>query len=655
MNIQQGTVKNKALAPKHSLHEFSRMLVFEPTLDQYKKQALAQFPEHFINHPTSFMLSFEDIMKYKTQTFIKFNQHYQKFRPDPNVFKVMGTSETTSAFSLTNLLCFPAIEYLGSPKQFQHYSNLIEDGRIVAAYAQTEIGHGSDVQKLATQATFDPVKKCFIFHSPSSLSIKFWPGALGIFATHIITQAQLVVNGKHYGLQTFIVQIRDIKTFKNLKGVVAGDLGPKLGFKAVDNGYLIFDHLEVPLEALLSKFIQIDENGNVTKEKDKNVDKLAYGAMMTLRANMLRHFAEVVYKNHQMGNLHKKLNGKNPYQLRRDLDNLSQYFSFILCAKHTRNLLQEFLNYYHNSNQEEALKMIAEIHFLTTGFKTLSSWAVIKSSREEATSVGLGNLLVTGMVQQYADGVPTSTYEGDNVVLMLQVIRCVLGSFTSLMGGNTLTGSMEFLNKYQTYAVEQREFEEVIQIKNKEDLLLYADDIIDNFVFKLIQRTGKKIQDAMMNEGIPMKRIMSEELQTELVNTAIKIFHVVNHKLAIEVFRSEMTSTFLRDKDKALLGKLLELQKLNYLQEKLNSLLETRVVNFHENIGNLIHSVKELYYADLIPEVDYLFSQGLVTQKELSTMTDFKDITHQNYTKNFELIKEVCKDVQSNLNKLSKL
>jgi len=47
------------------------------------------------------------------------------------------------------------------------------DQRIIGAYAQTEVGHGSDVQSLATTAHYDPQSKSFILNTPSKSAYKF--------------------------------------------------------------------------------------------------------------------------------------------------------------------------------------------------------------------------------------------------------------------------------------------------------------------------------------------------------------------------------------------------------------------------------------------------------------------------------------------------
>lgn len=48
-----------------------------------------------------------------------------------------------------------AIKNLSSEEQNREWSKAIEDFKIVATYAQTELAHGSDVQNLQTTATFD--------------------------------------------------------------------------------------------------------------------------------------------------------------------------------------------------------------------------------------------------------------------------------------------------------------------------------------------------------------------------------------------------------------------------------------------------------------------------------------------------------------------
>ena len=126
----------------------------------------------------------------------------------------------------------------------------------IGGYGQTELGHGSNVQGLETQAHYDEKTQTFTMKSPTTTSAKFWPGVLGSSGTHAVIQAKTFVKGKSIGIQTFIVPIRD-ENLNVIEGVEAGDIGPKLGFQRVDNGYLKLNKCVLPRDHMLMKYIKI--------------------------------------------------------------------------------------------------------------------------------------------------------------------------------------------------------------------------------------------------------------------------------------------------------------------------------------------------------------------------------------------------------------
>lgn len=75
----------------------------------------------------------------------------------------------------------------------------------MGCYAQTELGHGSDVSRLETTATLDKTTDEFIINSPTITSTKFWPGDLGKFSTHAVVFARLIIDENDYGVQAFLV------------------------------------------------------------------------------------------------------------------------------------------------------------------------------------------------------------------------------------------------------------------------------------------------------------------------------------------------------------------------------------------------------------------------------------------------------------------
>ena len=154
----------------------------------------------------------------------------------------------------------PMIRILGSEDQVDEYLDDIQNYRILGCYAQTEIGHGSDVQSLQTEAILDEQADEFIINTPDIKAAKFWPGELGKMATHAVVHARLIIKGESYGVFPFIVKIRNTETHIPLKGLEIGDIGPKYGFFSKDNGYMIFKDFRVPRSALLSRYKSMQKN-----------------------------------------------------------------------------------------------------------------------------------------------------------------------------------------------------------------------------------------------------------------------------------------------------------------------------------------------------------------------------------------------------------
>jgi acyl-CoA oxidase len=116
---------------------------------------------------------------------------------------------------------------------------------IVGAYAQTELGHGSNVRGIETEARWDPTTKGFVLHSPTITASKWWNGTLGRTANYAVVIAQLMLPDggryKSYGPHPFIVQIRDLQTHQPPPSIIVGDIGPKYGYAPMDNAYCLFN------------------------------------------------------------------------------------------------------------------------------------------------------------------------------------------------------------------------------------------------------------------------------------------------------------------------------------------------------------------------------------------------------------------------------
>lgn len=111
-----------------------------------------------------------------------------------------------------------------------------------------------------TTATYEAESETFILNTPEAKAAKWWIGNLGLFCTHACVFAQLIIRGKSHGVHAFVVPIRD-KDHKPFPGLEVGDIGPKMGFQTMDNGYLIFSNYRIGRGMMLMKYHSVSADG----------------------------------------------------------------------------------------------------------------------------------------------------------------------------------------------------------------------------------------------------------------------------------------------------------------------------------------------------------------------------------------------------------
>jgi acyl-CoA oxidase len=152
---------------------------------------------------------------------------------------------------------------------------------MTGCYAQTELGHGSNVAGIETTATLDMKTDEFVIHSPTISSTKFWPGTMGLWANFAVAFARCLVDENDYGVVPFLVQIRSKVDHKPMPGIQVGDLGNKFGYQSKDNGWLIFNQVRVPRTNMLSRFMYIDNEGCLELRGNP---KALYATMVNIRS-----------------------------------------------------------------------------------------------------------------------------------------------------------------------------------------------------------------------------------------------------------------------------------------------------------------------------------------------------------------------------------
>ncbi|KAL6248640.1 hypothetical protein RBB50_004895 [Rhinocladiella similis] len=311
---------------------------------------------------------------------------------------------------------------------------------IFGSYSQTELGHGSNVRGIETTSTFDPVTDEFIINSPTISSTKFWIGATGIWATHSIVVARLIINDKDYGNHLFLMQLRNLDTQELMPGVEIYEMGPKVfqGMLGTDNGALRFHNVRVPRSQMLARNAQVLSDGTYVPPKNT---KHSYGSMVTVRALMAEitgwDLLKAVTVAYHYTTFRKQFDHDkkgeetavfNYASVRyRILPLLAQATALVVVGQNIKRAYDRYTEEYLKTNDTSELE---DLHLQTVGAKVYST--EITGHGVETCRIscgGHGYNAHSGFGRMYANSINAVTYEGDNYVVAQQVPRAILKHF----------------------------------------------------------------------------------------------------------------------------------------------------------------------------------------------------------------------------------
>jgi acyl-CoA oxidase len=316
---------------------------------------------------------------------------------------------------------------------------------IIGCYAQTELGHGSNVRGLETTATWNPDDKTFTLHSPSLTASKWWIGSLGRTANHACVMAQLIVNGVSHGPHPFVVQIRDMKTHLPLENVHVGDIGPKVGYNTMDNGFLLFNHVKIPHKSMLAKYSRVDAATN-QYIKPKSATSV-YGTMTWVRSTIVWQSGGVLARGVTIAIRYCAVRRQFQDKDATDLEGETQVLDYTMVSYRLLTLLASafalhfsgklMMDMYQNGQaqlsddkseegQKSAASVMADLHVTSCGLKSLASTTSadgLEAARRACGGHGYSNF--SGIGSFLADYLPNVTWEGDNYMLTQQVARYV--------------------------------------------------------------------------------------------------------------------------------------------------------------------------------------------------------------------------------------
>jgi acyl-CoA oxidase len=152
------------------------------------------------------------------------------------------------------------------------------------------------VSGLETTATLDMETDEWVINTPNIRATKFWPGSMGTVANHAMVFCRLIANECDFGPQPILCPIRSYEDHMPLPGITVGDMGTKLGYNSVDNGFLSFDNVRVPRKNMMTRFSYITKEGDLEMRGDLRMlynimvqtrMEIIGGCFMTLRCSLL--------------------------------------------------------------------------------------------------------------------------------------------------------------------------------------------------------------------------------------------------------------------------------------------------------------------------------------------------------------------------------
>jgi acyl-CoA oxidase len=337
-----------------------------------------------------------------------------------------------------------AIQQLGTAGHHERYLKPTATLELAGCFAMTEAGHGSDVQKLQTTATYDPGTQEFVIDTPSDEAYKEYIGNAACHGHIAVVFAQLIVGGESHGVHALVVPLRD-KKGRVLDGVRIEDCGEKMGLNGVDNGSIWFNEVRVPREALLNRYGDVSPQGaysspieNPNKRFFTMVGSLVQGRVCISGGSISA--AKTALTIAVRYGLHRRQFGPDDEEEVPILDyRIHQRRLMPLLAKtYALHFAQaELAEKFHEEFRTERPpdRDRRELESFAAGMKATASWhatETIQTCRE--CCGGAGYMSSNRFAALKADTDVFTTFEGDNTVLMMLVARGLLTGFRDHFG-----------------------------------------------------------------------------------------------------------------------------------------------------------------------------------------------------------------------------
>lgn len=332
-----------------------------------------------------------------------------------------------------------AIMHLGTKEHHEKWLPDVMSLKIPGAFAMTEIGHGSDVDQVATTATYDEESEEFVIHTPHKAAWKEFLGNAALHGQAAVVFAQLITKNVNHGVHAFFVPIRNEKG-ELLEGVGSEDDGYKGGLNGIDNGRLHFTNVRVPRTNLLNRYGDVAADGTYTSDIESpgrrfftmlgtlvqgrvSLDGAAVNAMKAALEIAIRYGFERSQFTGVDGTEIKLMD----YALhrRRLIPRLAETYAMAFASERLLHLFDDVF-----SGANDTPESREDLETLAAALKSLSTWAALDTLQEAREATGGAGFMAKNRLTYWRQDLDIYvTFEGDNNVLLQLVGKRLLKDY----------------------------------------------------------------------------------------------------------------------------------------------------------------------------------------------------------------------------------
>lgn len=508
----------------------------------------------------------------------------KKYGGGENLAEYFAIMETLSFHDLSLVIKFGvqfglwgmSIHSLGTEKHYKKYLDKIGKMQLLGCFAMTETHHGSNVKGLETTATYNHTDQTFTIHTPHPKAQKEYIGNAANHGQMATVFAKLIVEDVDYGVNAFIVPIRNEKD-EILEGITIGDCGIKMGLNGVDNGTLSFQNVIIPKENMLDRFAKINDEGEFESPIPSDnrrfftmlgtlvggrigiprsaLSAAKSGLTITIRySDQRRQFgpeggSEIPILNYRM-------------HQRRLFPHLAQTYALHFALRY---LTQRFI--------DKVPEEMQEIEALAAGLKAYTTWHTTATLQECREACGGKGYLSENRIDALKNDTDVyTTFEGDNTVLMQLVAKNRLSVFRKAFSEMDSMGKVSYI--WNQTKVILSEKNPIIKRDTSESHLLDKNFHLSAFHYRE--------QEIVTSAAKRLKKLIDSGLD------AYDAFNVAQHQMidvakayldrvVLEQFLTKIES--VEDKNsKAMLEKLAQLFALHKIEENKAWYLENNYI-----------------------------------------------------------------------------